>query len=283
VAGLYAIVRILNISSLSNFISRFPLNKKIKVAMPGGSCFYMKNDGSDSIATDIYLYGIGSYEFETISVFCKLLNVTKCFFDIGANTGIYSLIAAGSGRDIIVHSFEPLERAFKLLKKNKEINGFKKMLVNKIAVSDFDGQTTFNVQRRTTRIPLGSSIRGDMESYPETVEIVIPALRLDTYLINNSVSEVSLLKIDTEGTEDRVLKGAENSLVNFRPLIICEVLSNLIEDKLQEILASKNYVFYKITKDGLKYCEKLIGDPVRVSNYLFVPNEKKDVVLKIFL
>jgi len=67
-------------------------------------------------------------------------------------------------------------------------------------------------------------------------------------------------------------------LGSYRPIIICEVLSNLIEGKLQEILTAKNYVFYKITSEGMLSCVKIVGDPIRVSNYLFIPKEKTEVV-----
>jgi hypothetical protein len=123
----------------------------------------MKTDGIDGIANEIYWYGLVSYDVETISTFRELLNISKTFLDIGANTGIYSLLAAIKGDYMQVHSFEPVQRAFKWLAKNKEVNHFQNMHINRVALSDFDGETTFNVQKmHLPRIHLGSSMRKDM-------------------------------------------------------------------------------------------------------------------------
>jgi hypothetical protein len=111
--ALSSIVKAINIRPLSQFFFRFPLNRRIKVITPEGWRFFMKTDGSDGIATEIYWYGMESYENETISAFRELLSISKTFVDIGANTGIYSLLAASKGNNMQVHSFEPVQRVFK--------------------------------------------------------------------------------------------------------------------------------------------------------------------------
>jgi FkbM family methyltransferase len=80
------------------------------------------------------------------------------------------------------------------------------MHVNRVALSDYDGETTFNVQKiHSPRIPLSSSMRQDMGEAEREI-VVVPTLKLDSYIKNNNIDSIDLIKIDTEGTEDKVLE-----------------------------------------------------------------------------
>lgn len=114
-------------------------------------------------------------------------------------------------------------------------------------------------------------------------EYKVKTMRLDSYIEKVGVEKVDLIKIDTEGTENDVLNGAEKVLTKFRPVLICEVLHNLIEDKLHEILDSMEYDYYLISNKEtnnykIKKCDRIVGDKYIVSNYLFLPKEKSELV-----
>jgi hypothetical protein len=61
--------------------------------------------------------------------------------------------------------------------------------------------------------------------------------------------------------------------------VICEVLSNLLEDKIQEFFGRLNYKYYFVGENTLELCREIVGDPKVVSNYLLVPEEKTDEYL----
>ena len=267
-------------SGIRKIFYKFPVNGKVKSQIEGSKPFIMMNNGSDSIANDIYWKGAFGYEKTTMDLILKLLSSSDVFFDIGANTGLYSLVAASSERNIMVHAFEPVDIAYNMIVAGKNASNFDNIKTNEIALSNFDGESTFNLQMSDeSTIPLGSSLRQDMGDQKNKRTIKVKTMKLDTYVEKNVVTKIDLMKVDTEGTEDKVFEGGDNSISKFRPVIICEVLSNLLEDKLHLFMDNKNYIYYYVDENELQQCDKIIGDPYVVSNYLFVPEEKVSLFL----
>lgn len=276
---LYKILKPIAPAKLINLFYKFPYNGKVKINAI--KPFVMLDNGSDIIANEIYWKGITAYEPQTENIVLKLLKPAEIFFDIGANTGLYSLLAASIDNNMKIHAFEPVDSAFNFLTANINENRFSNIKANKVALSNFDGESTFNLQLSDSIIPLGSSLRQDMGDQENKLVIKVKTMTLDTYVEENNIKKIDFLKIDTEGTEDKVLEGAEQSINSFRPVLICEVLSNTnIEDKLHKLLDSRNYNYYFVNDNSLEQVEKIIGDPYVVSNYLFVPEEKAEFILK---
>ena len=99
----------------------------------------------------------------TMNLILKLLGNSEVFFDIGANTGSYSLVAASLNKKVNVHAFEPVDAAFNMLVSSKNLSNFDNIKPNNIALSNFNGESTFNLQMADSPvIPLGSSLRQDM-------------------------------------------------------------------------------------------------------------------------
>lgn len=260
---------------ITTFFVRFPVNGKVHINMKNAKPFVMVNDGSDTIANEIYWKGISAYEPQTENIILKLLPNADIFFDIGANTGLYSLIAASQSPNIQVHSFEPVDSAYNLFNKSKSANNLNNIVLSKIALSDFDGESTFNLQLNATGVPVSSSLRQDMGDQKNKLIIKVETQMLDTYVEVNGITKIDFMKIDTEGTEDKVLRGAKNVLEKFRPVFVCEVLAYTnIEEKLISIMNGRSYNYYFLQDNLLEQVEKIVGDPYVVSNYLFVPIEK---------
>ncbi len=265
------------------FFHRFPVNKNVKVSEEGFKTFYMKSNGADSIAKELYWEGLHSYETRTLSIITTLLNQSVVFFDIGANTGLFSLLAASSNGIREVHAFEPMDSAYNLFKDNVSLNNFDRILINKIALSDFDGESIFNIQAEGSDIPLGSSLRSDVGEHGIQQKVKVETMKLDTYILKNRISGMDLMKIDTEGTEDKVLDGAVNSIDKYRPVMICEILSHTgTEPGIHKVLDTRNYNYYFINDNELEQVDILKGDPYIVSNYLLLPSEKAELLLKDF-
>jgi FkbM family methyltransferase len=265
------------------FFHRLPVYKNVKVSEEGFNSFYMISNGSDSIAKELYWTGLHSYETRTLSIITSLMKQSSVFFDIGANTGLFSLLAASSDRMKQVNSFEPMDAAYDLFKDNISLNNFSKIKINKIALSDFDGESIFNIQMEGSDIPLGSSLRSDVGEHEILQKIKVKTMKLDTYANDLNITQIDLMKIDTEGTEDKVLEGAVNSIDKFRPVMICEILAHTgTEPGIHKILDNRNYNYYFINDNELEQVDFLKGDPYIVSNYLLMPSEKADLLLKDF-
>lgn len=283
ILGIYSLCKAIFPIKYLKIFHRLPVIKKVRIHQDGFNIFYMISDGKDTIAKSIYWEGLRAYEPRTLRLLTHLLKESNSFYDIGANTGLFSLLAASSDNINNVYSFEPLDIAYNLFQSNISINEINKITLHKIALSNFNGESIFNVNKTDSDIPLGASLRNDVIENEIAESIKVKALMLDTFINENNIASMDLLKIDTEGTEDLVIQGGLESIDRFRPVMICEVLSHTkTEDKIHALLDAKKYEYFFVNDEILEKVEKLKGDPYIVSNYLLIPEEKSSILLKDF-
>lgn len=253
----------------NNILSRIPIFGLICLQLPNLKKLYLRTDGNDTIASIIYWKGIEEYEGATIQLFIKLLKLGCTVFDIGANTGIYSLIAAIDNPHRNVYAFEPVPRVLDGLKRNVKINRLRNIQVDSSAITNYDGVITLFIPPGT--IPSSSST---LQGFRETCEAVsVPALTIDSFIAKNNISRVDIMKIDTEATEHMVLEGARNTIKRDEPIIICEVLKGRTEKYLHAALDSFGYRYFLISSKGLLEREQIEGDN-ESKNYLFITNKR---------
>lgn len=148
----------------------------------------------------------------------RVLRPGDIFWDVGANIGFYSLLAAGCS-DVKVIAFEPNPATVGVLKKNIEINNRSNIRVLNIALSELEGRAGFNT------IKLGSTdARAHLVNEKTKGNIEVDVHRGDKLVEFGVVPKPNILKIDVEGAEYLVMKGMSGALSNCR-LIICEVHS----------------------------------------------------------
>jgi len=238
----------------------------------------MRTDGNDSIAHLLYWGGIDSFEGETIRVFLRLLEHTHTFLDVGANTGIYSLIAAVDNPTRRVYAFEPVPRVFECLKRNVALNRVSNLYVDCSAVTDYDGEITLYVPTTILFPTSASTLRGWREGCEA---IAVQAVTVDAFVATHAVPKVDLMKIDTEGTEPMVLKGATDTLED-EPMIICEVIHGKTERSLHTLLDDRGYRYFRIAREGLVQQECITGAEIyKDLNYLFItPSRMQEITEK---
>jgi len=133
-------------------------------------------------------------------------------FDVGANTGraarLFSKMFPGSP----MWSFEPGTEAFQELSRAGDLSHVKKF---NLALSDVDGNATLNIFQGSQLNSLLSheptGVRHDPELIPQGTS-QIQTIRLDTFCAQQQVSKIEILKLDTQGYELHVLRGAERLL-----------------------------------------------------------------------
>lgn len=255
-------------------VLKIPVTGRVAVGLPNGARFCMHSDGYDYTASLVYFKGIYGYESGTMKVFYRLLDQAASVFDIGANTGLYSLIAAAEDPSRRVESFEPVPRIFSALERNVLSSGLANCRFHRCAVTDFDGEIPLYIP--PGRIPFGATTATDRDRSLETIRV--PAVTLDAFAAAQGIRGLDLMKIDTESTEPAVLRGASGVLRRFRPVVVCEVLPGKTEGQLHAILDPMEYAYYWITQTALKKRMRIEGD-ARNMNWLFVPREKISRVL----
>ena len=133
-------------------------------------------------------------------------------FDVGANVGEWCSLALKLNPNLLIHCFEPCKNTYAHLK--NRFDSSDNVIINQIALGSNDGITKINVYNDLAGT---NSIiyRDTLRSNNSTTES-IKECRLDSYCIEQSISEIDLLKIDVEGFELEVLKGATNMLKSGR-------------------------------------------------------------------
>ncbi|MDR3548754.1 MAG: FkbM family methyltransferase [Candidatus Pacebacteria bacterium] len=142
-------------------------------------------------------------------------------FDIGANYGWYSLIFSGWAN--VVYSFEPIPSTYKELTDNIALNESK----NIIALNSALGNRNEDVEFFCPDVARGSAIASEHNYFGKKVKVCMTTL--DDFMKKYSISGVDFIKIDVEGGELNMLKGAEKTLRSFHPDLFLEIESRHAE------------------------------------------------------
>lgn len=148
--------------------------------------------------------------------------------DVGAHWGLYSLVAAGHVQHVV--AFEPGASNRDLLERNVALARLGNVEVREEAVTDRVGRVTFYAYEGHSwgLSMMGGLLRGDRM---EPVEV--PATTLDALQL-----KPDMLKIDVEGAEAAVIRGATNTILKARPSIFVEVH----RERLQALGSSRESV-----------------------------------------
>lgn len=165
-------------------------------------------------SSSVYLFGRddGQMHFE---VYRRFARPGTCAVDVGANLGIHALVlAACVGDGGKVHAFEPLPPIATRLEENLKLNGVINVDVHREALGSTLGDVVFDSNPSDFNIGKGRvTPQGD---------ITVPIGTLDDRLGSETLP-VSMIKIDTEGYELEVIKGAAGLLNKHRPAVLMEL------------------------------------------------------------
>jgi FkbM family methyltransferase len=223
---------------------------------------------------------MGGYELETTAICHALLRPGMVAIDVGANVGYFTVLFA----DIVgpqgrVFSFEPCRSTCTILRHNVAKNGFRHVHIVHAAVTHTTGKIQLFYSTSEERHSIGRS-----ESTTEAAETVV-AWTLDAYVDQFALSRLDLLKIDVEGADLDVLRGARTLLAKHRPYVIVEAseMSSTFgyEPKaLSEFLEQAGYRMLAVEQpDPLAWSGDLRGEVS--SNLLAVPQEKAEIIVEL--
>jgi len=218
------------------------------------------------------VYDLHSTEF-MLSQTGQFIDPFKNVVDVGAAVGMYTTYWAQ--RCARVFSFEAVPAVYEQLCKVKD--RFENVNTYNLAVSDYEGSATFYVDDKRLS---NSSFRDLVGGKPIVVNV--------TCLDMMDIPDIGFIKIDVEGHELDVLKGAEEVLANDRPVCMIEVYpefnNGAVDDTFKFMLDRKYDIFYNVRGEGLQKCDSLeraievAHDPVLIrqhdGDFLFVPKER---------
>ena len=250
-------------------------DKTYKKKLPEG--FYMLLTPSEHIQQQLFWYGY--YEKALGDLIKKLLQPGYVFLDIGANIGYFSLLASNNEPTSKIISFEPVKNLFEKLEQNISINTIKNITAFNVAVGDVNEEKELFI---STPDNLGMSSFREPENYSGKKEKV-KVVSIDSWFRTARLSKVDLVKLDVEGSELAALKGMQETLQDFKPLVIAEInpgtlrLFNLTPASVYDFLDKLDFTGYLISERGkLEHVKK---DKINQTvNVLFVHKEKIDLL-----
>lgn len=211
-----------------------------------------------------------------VSVFAQLIQPGMTIVDVGANIGMYSLIAAQKvGKQGRVLAFEPVPEIHERLRRNIELNNAANVTPFCIAISNCQGSMQFYVGRNDS---VGSLYRQLGEGV-----IQVNTATLDDVLQEQGVDRVDMVKLDAEGAEYRIIEGMDRLLRRAdRPVLLVEHNFTALKaagssaDQLFNRIVGYGYEAYLVHKGQLEKRSTLgppaKGVPEEYSSLLFLPN-----------
>ena len=164
--------------------------------------------------------------------------------DVGANIGNHSIFFSKFFKE--VHSFEPSPFTYEILNINSKFASVHKNIKTyKLGISDKDGTMPFLINRSNIG---GSKI--DHKNEETKDHINVPVKSIDS-LDDLKGKNISLIKIDVEGHEINVLRGAKKIIRSSKPVILFEQATSDLSDGASEsidYLSSLGYCFYTLKR-----------------------------------
>ena len=211
------------------------------------------------------------YEKSERDALIALAKPGDVLFDVGAYVGWYSVEFAKRVPGSKVYAFEPISEARAELKKN--LDGIKNVFIYAFGLSDSPGCVNFHVSEAEPGTASMAPLEEDRFGTTMTVRKMVITLDLQC---GSPHPAPNFIKIDVEGAELLVLKGARQTLEQHRPIVLCEMLRKW----------SKRFGYHPndiiAYMDGLDYeCRKINGelftemtDETVEKNFFFIPREK---------
>jgi len=167
---------------------------------------------------DNEIYYSDCWEPRLVRIFKKFVRPNMIVFDIEANIGAHALqLAKIVGKNGKVFAVEPNLKYIERLKENVKLNNFKNVMIIDKFFSDINQ---------------------------------LKEITLDEYVRLNGINQIDFIKIDTEGYEYKIIKGAKTSIVKFKPIMVIEFSRTNLEgwgDRIEDlikILKDLGYSFF---------------------------------------
>ena len=157
----------------------------------------------------------GYYEPHLRPFITDFLRPGMTFVDIGANVGFYSILASRAvGPEGHVLSFEPNSENCRLVMLSARRNGLDNITMYPFALGDSNGHALFHTHLGSN----GGLFNDEGDALLDSTAVVVPIARLDDVVTH----EIDLIKIDVEGAEALVMRGATGLIEKYRPTVVSE-------------------------------------------------------------
>lgn len=268
---------------MSVFERLFKRPATIRFAVPtnGGTRFLrmLDCDGRDFVARQVASGGWRNFEPPMPEIFFRgCQDHGGLVLDVGANTGFYALLAASARRDTRIIAFEPAPQVKPLLDRNVSLNGFRDRITTMpIALSDQPGARELFIPLQNHGLVESSASLEREFKRQHSASIRVETDTIDGFLRTHGhkrLPAVSIIKIDVEGHEAAVIRGAATTIREHRPLLFVEVLPRADLDGLTAFLHDNAYRDVPLKRPAEQNAGVAVTFDPEAWNHLFIPAER---------
>lgn len=239
-------------------------------------------DGRDQVVRALRGGGWHAFEAPLPSVVVQVVRRwPQTVLDVGANTGLYSLIAVTADPRARAVAYEPVPEIASLLRANLAANPQgDRITVREVAIGDRSGSAQLHLPpaQPDGTIETSASLEPDFKEAIDRV-VTVEAATLDRAWRVEGQPAVSLVKIDVEGAEHRVLAGATDLVTACRPMLTIEVLTAAEVETLDQFRRDHRYVDVTLTPTEAVVDNPSVRPDPQAPNHLLVPRERLDDVV----
>jgi FkbM family methyltransferase len=179
------------------------------------------------------IYWRGWYAHRILHCIDQYLRPDMTLVDVGANQGEVSLFAARRLTQGQVIAFEPIQANYERLQANVRLNGLTNVIAHNCCLGDERGEAALYAPAAFSPDQEIGWNEGTSTMYAADQDVAVCGTaevhRLDDVLESMAATRFDLLKIDVEGAELPVLRGATESIRRYRPIILLEVNSDTFQ------------------------------------------------------
>ena len=230
---------------------------------------------------------LDNHEIAVRQLFDELLPQDCVVFDIGTNIGQTILNLLSLKRSVIYYGFEPNPLCYQYTRHFIDINQLTNFRLYPVGLSNSNAIVKLYADKPHAT---GASIIENFRRHKKFQNYVsqVPVMRGDDIVAKERLIKIDLLKIDVEGAELEVIQGLRQTVEQYLPLIILEILpvysidnpsGNQRKRRQDALLAELNdrYSLYRVEEETqkLKFITAIeVHSDMSKTNYLFIPKEK---------
>jgi FkbM family methyltransferase len=184
----------------------------------------------DSLTSQEFL--LGNYETYMQQAFAKFVRPGATVYDVGSHSGYHSLLCALLvGKTGRVIAFEPVPTNRTSIQRQVLANPDLSVTLSPFALSDRNGSSAFDVSHGSGqgRVAEGGKLRVEIR-------------RLDDLVAAEGFSDPDVIKIDVEGHEEQLLKGALATIDRSKPVVLCDINDHSTFGVVRDLLGDRGYL-----------------------------------------
>lgn len=217
-----------------------------KVKIDEINFFKLYHTGS-KFENEIFWKGLDyAWEKQTLKYWRALSKVCNVILDVGANTGVFSLVSCAINPNAKVYAFEPIERMYNILVNNVRKNSYNIDTYNNAISNETKLAAIYDYPSEISR---QASLNPNSVNLSITQKIEVKCITLDSFVHDNNINDIDLVKVDVESHEYEVLQGFVKCIRKYKPILIIEVLNDHLKFQVDDFLSKLDYVMYQIDEE----------------------------------